>query len=256
MTDKALTVQNQDLTTNEIGNILAKSGYFQDARDASQAIVKVLAGRELGLGPIASMTGVYIVKGRPALSANLLAGVLKRSGKYNYRVLTAPADRAKVCEIAFFERDGDKWTEIGRSVFSLEDAKRAGTQNMDRFPANMLFARAMTNGIRWYAPDIFAGGVYTPEELGAPVDEAGEVIEARPVVIEEQKPATNGNSKHSELVARYNALSKHATELGIQHEPAEAFANDKELTDAGRALNIAVKARESEIEYQNDQAPL
>lgn len=249
MSDKALTVQNQDLTTNEIGNILAKSGYFQDAKDASQAIVKVLAGRELGLGPIASMTGVYIVKGRPALSANLLAGVLKRSGKYNYRVLTAPADRAKVCEIAFFERDdNNKMTEIGRSVFSLEDAKRAGTQNMDRFPANMLFARAMTNGIRWYAPDIFAGGVYTPEELGAPVDEAGEVIEARAVIVEEPKPATNGNGKHAELVARYNSLSERATALGIHHEPAEVFSTDKDLTDAGLALKAAVKAHEAQEE--------
>ena len=246
MSDKALTIQ--DMTTNEIGNILAKSGYFQDARDASQAIVKVLAGRELGLGPIASMTGVYIVKGRPALSANLLAGVLKRSGKYNYRVITAPAERAKVCEIAFFERDGDKWTEIGRSVFSLEDAKRAGTQNMDKFPANMLFARAMTNGIRWYAPDIFAGGVYTPEELGAPVNEEGDVIEVKAQVTEDAKPATNGNGKHAELVARYNALSERAAALGIQHEPAEVFASDKDLTDAGRALSAAVKTAEAQQE--------
>lgn len=245
MTDKALVVQ--DMTTNELGTVLAKSGYFQDAREASQAIVKVLAGRELGLGPIASMSGVYIVKGRPALSANLLAGCLKRSGKYNYRVLTPMADRAKVCEIAFFERAGDKWEEIGRSVFSLEDARRAGTQNMDKFPANMLFARAMTNGIRWYAPDIFAGGVYTPEELGAPVNEEGEVIQASATVITEDqpKPATNGNGKHAELVARYNALSKRATALGIGHEPAEVFSNDAELTSAGKALSAAVKAAEA-----------
>ena len=243
MTDKALVVQ--DMTTNELGTVLAKSGYFQDAREASQAIVKVLAGRELGLGPIASMSGVYIVKGRPALSANLLAGCLKRSGKYNYRVLTPMADRAKVCEIAFFERAGEKWEEIGRSVFSLEDARRAGTQNMDKFPANMLFARAITNGIRWYAPDIFAGGVYTPEELGAPVNEDGEVVQASVTVIEDQpKPATNGNGKHAELVARYNALSEKAAALGIQHEPAEVFSNDADLTIAGKGLAAAVKSAE------------
>jgi hypothetical protein len=34
----------------------------------------------------------------------------------------------------------------------------------------MLFARAMSNGARWYCPDVFAGPAYTPDELGADVD--------------------------------------------------------------------------------------
>jgi hypothetical protein len=156
-----------------IGETFAKSGYFQDAREAAQAIVKIMAGRELGIGPVASMAGVYIVKGKPALSANMLAGVLKRSGKYDYRVITL-TDEA--CEIAFFQGA----QEIGRSLFAKADAVKAGTQNMDKFARNMLFARAMTNGIRWYCPDVFAGGVYTPEELGERTDgETGEVITGR-----------------------------------------------------------------------------
>jgi hypothetical protein len=45
----------------------------------------------------------------------------------------------------------------------------------------MLFARAMSNGCRWFTPDIFLGAaVYTPEELGATVDEDGNVIEISP----------------------------------------------------------------------------
>lgn len=163
-----------DMPLMDLGNILAKSGFFQDTRDAAQAIVKVLAGRELGFGPIASMTGVNIVKGRPALSANLMAAAIKRSGRYTYRVVRLD-DQA--CEIAFFENG----QEIGRSVFTREDAKKAGTQNMDKYPRNMLFARALSNGAKWYCPDIFGGPVYTPEELGAPVNEDGEIIDVTPV---------------------------------------------------------------------------
>ncbi|RDT44717.1 hypothetical protein DXF87_27490, partial [Enterobacter roggenkampii] len=37
---------------------------------------------------------------------------------------------------------------------------------MDKFPKNMLFARAMSNGVKWFTPDVFSGPVYTPEELG------------------------------------------------------------------------------------------
>lgn len=175
MTDRALALKVDDLDTMTLGKVLAQSGYFQDARDAAQCIVKVLAGRELGLGPVASMTGVYIVKGRPALSANLLGGVLKRSGRYNYRVKELTD---KAAEIVFMERNGAAWETIGTSRFTVEDARRAGTQNMEKFARNMLFARAMTNGIRWYAPDVFAGGVYTPEELGAPVDGDGAPVAA------------------------------------------------------------------------------
>jgi hypothetical protein len=141
-----------------LGQVLVKSKFFNDTSDASQAIVKILAGQELGIGPIASMTGIHIVQGRVALGANLIAGQVKRSGKYDYRVTEMSDDR---CEIAFMQSG----QQIGVSTFTREDAKRAGTKNMDKFPRNMLFARAMSNGVRWYCPDIFSGPVYTPEEL-------------------------------------------------------------------------------------------
>jgi hypothetical protein len=49
---------------------------------------------------------------------------------------------------------------------------------MGKFPRNMLFARCISNGVKWFCPDIFLGApVYTPEELGATVDRDGTVIE-------------------------------------------------------------------------------
>lgn len=172
--------------TLQLGKVLAESGFFADSRSASQAVVKVLAGRELGFGPVAAMTGINIISGRVSLSANIMAAALKRSGRYNFRVreMTEAA-----CKIEFFERSGDKWETIGVSTFTAEDAKRAGTKNMDKYPRNMLYARAMSNGVRWYCPDVTGGPVYTPEELGAPVNEEGEIIEGKATVIEND----NGN---------------------------------------------------------------
>jgi len=63
----------------EIGKVMAASGFFDDARQASQAIVKVLAGRELGFGPFASMTGIHIIKGKPVIAANLYAAAIRGS---------------------------------------------------------------------------------------------------------------------------------------------------------------------------------
>lgn len=154
----------------QLGQVFAKSGFFSDVREEAQAIVKIMAGGELGFPPITSMTGIYIVKGKVSLSANLMAARVKSSGKYDFRVKEMSATK---CAIEFFQ-NGES---IGVSDFTIEDAKKAGTQNIDKFPRNMLYARAMSNGCKWFCPDIFAGGIYTPEELGAPVNEDGEVIE-------------------------------------------------------------------------------
>ena len=163
--------------THTLADTFVKSGFFSDTRAAAQAVVKILAGRELGFGPMASMTGVYIVKGRVSLSANLLAAAIKRSGRYNYRVSEMTDER---CMIEFTEND----EPCGESAFTIEDAKGAGllaNQTWKQYPRNMLFARALSNGARWYCPDVFGGPLYTPEELGALVDgETGEVIEAEP----------------------------------------------------------------------------
>ncbi len=156
--------------TEKVASAMVKSGYFQDSKDVSQAIVKILAGREMGFGAFASMTGVYIIQGRPSVGANLMASAVKRSGRYDYRVMEM-TDTA--CEIEYLQ--GGK--SIGRSRFTIEDAKKAQTKNLDKFPRNMLFARAMSNGVRWYCPDVFDGApVYTPEELGADVTESGDVV--------------------------------------------------------------------------------
>ena len=145
-----------------LGEVLAQSGYFADARQAAQAIVKVMAGRELGFGPIASMTGIHIIQGRPAIGADLMAKAVKRSGRYNYRV-TELTDEA--CSIEFLEKSGDAWQNIGASRFTRADAAKAKTKNLDSFPRNMLFARAMSNGVKWFCPDALGLTTYTPEEL-------------------------------------------------------------------------------------------
>lgn len=168
MTDQKAIVPFEE--TMSIARAMAASGYFSDASDANKAIVKILAGQEFGFGPVASMMGIYVIQGRPTLSANLIAAKIKNDPRYDYRVVEMTD---KNCSIDFFEGS----QKIGNSTFSLQDAQRAGTKNLDKFPRNMLFARAISNGARWYTPGIFGGApVYTPEELGAEIDQEGNVI--------------------------------------------------------------------------------
>jgi len=165
----------------------AGSGFYKDLmRDSNKALVKMMAGHELGFGPSASLTGIYIVKEKISLSANLIAALIKRSSRYDYKVKTLNDDK---CELDFYETGSEeefdkyktRWNKLGTSTFTMEDAKKAGVTGNSpwkSYPRNMLFARALTNGQKWFCPDVSAGiPIYTPEELGATEDEDGRVIE-------------------------------------------------------------------------------
>jgi hypothetical protein len=146
-----------------IGETFFKSGMFSDIKSAQQAVVKIMAGAEMGISPFAAMSGIHIIQGKPTIGAGLMAARVKGFGKYDYRVLE---HTDKVCSIEFGTKvPGSDIKSLGISTFTIEDAKKAGTKNIDRFPKNMLFARAMSNGVKWYTPDIYENPVYVPEEM-------------------------------------------------------------------------------------------
>jgi hypothetical protein len=167
---------------SRLSKMFADSGFFDDCRQAAQAGVKIMAAIELGLPVFTGMSGIHVIKGKVTIGANIMAAMVKRSGKYNYRVLE---HTEQICKIAFFEAG----EQCGMSEFTAADAAKMGTQNMNKFPKNMLFARAISNGIKFYCPDLFLGTpVYTPDELGATMDAEGEIVveaqvEASPVLI-------------------------------------------------------------------------
>lgn len=147
-----------------------ESGMFTDIKSIAQAMVKISAGAEIGIPPFAAMTGIHIIQGKPTIGAGLIASRVKGSGKYDYKVIEASE---KVCSIDFFQGN----TKIGNSTFTIEDARKALTKNIDKFPKNMLFARAISNGVKWYCPDIFSGPVYVPEEMQVVTTEEATHIE-------------------------------------------------------------------------------
>jgi hypothetical protein len=131
---------------------------FSDIKSAQQAVVKIMAGAEMGISPFAAMSGIHIIQGKPTIGAGLMAARVKGFGKYDYKVLE---HSDKICSIEYLQNN----ISLGVSTFTIEDAKKAGTKNIDRFPKNMLFARAMSNGVKWYTPDIYENPVYVPEEM-------------------------------------------------------------------------------------------
>lgn len=181
----ALTVYERMNEMTSAANALHASGFFSDVKTQAQAMVKVMAGAEIGLPPFAAMSGIHIVQGKPVLGANLIATLVKNDPRYDYRVKTADNGQ---CVLTWYE--GGK--VVGESSFTMNEANAAGLTNKDnwrKYPSDMLFARALTRGARRYAPGIFGGApIYTPEEMGVDTDEEGHIIEGQIVTVETPAP--------------------------------------------------------------------
>jgi hypothetical protein len=137
------------------------SGMFTHLKSPAHAVPIILAGMEWGIGPFSAMQNISIIQGRPVTSAQLLGFFAKRSG-YETRVLS---HTTKGCKLEFFK--GGK--SIGESEFNEEDAKAAGLlgkDNWKNWPKNMYYARAMSNGVRWYCQDATMGvALYIEDEI-------------------------------------------------------------------------------------------
>ncbi len=158
--------QSNDLINNmddafRLAEMVAKSRMFKDAEDAGKAMMKILAGREMGFTPMQSLRGIHVFDGKVEMGAGLLAAKIKASQKYDYQVVRSDD---KGTELQWFEGGNP----VGTSSFTMDDAKRAGLagkSNWMKFPGDMCFARALTQGQRRYCPDVALGSVYAEGEI-------------------------------------------------------------------------------------------
>lgn len=193
------------LTLDEIksvGTLFFQSGMFKDVKGIAQAVTKVMAGQELGIPPMQAMRGIHVVDGMPQLSAGLIGALVKRSGRYDYRIEHLDATR---CDLAWFEHG----QPVGSSSFTLEQAKQIpgkdGKKLADgaawrNYTEDMLFARALTRGARRHCPDVFGGSVYTLGEAPIEADDmpqpfiqkAGDYKPPRVATLHEDSPPAEG----------------------------------------------------------------
>lgn len=163
--EQAPVLVSSILSDDEIGRVwrisksLAASGLFKDVTQAEQAFGRILLGRDLGLSPTQSLMGIDVVRGNVQIRSVLLASWVRKHPDYDYSVLEHDEQH---CVIQF----SYKGNVEGISAFTIEDAKAAKLVKPDSawssHPRNMLWARAMSNGVRWFCPDLTGGmPVYT-----------------------------------------------------------------------------------------------
>lgn len=219
-----------------LGGLFAASGYFSDVRDMAQAAVKVMAGRELGVPPVASMMGINIIKGKVAMGAHLIASRVKAHG-YDFKIKRLDKTGCALEFLGKLDASGAREV-LGESSFTEDDAKtaQAFSEMYKKYPRNMYYSRAVSNGAKWFCPEVFSGTpVYTPEELGEEVDAEGEIVKkpetteqvaARRISEERAKARKTAESQRPNLAPQPANEQAPAPTPTVPSEPYQATDED------------------------------
>ena len=180
----------EDLKT--LANVFVESGSFDDIKGVAQAMVKIMAGMELGIPHMTAMREIYVMEGNTQLSGPLLAALIKRSPKYDYRVVGVNNRGAK---ISFFEHG----EHVGDATFTLGDAQDANLlhkPNWQKYRKDMFIWRAMSRGQRVYCPDVGFGSLYLHGEIPnnpSPNDDSWKGNAPKPADQTEDEPTNEDN---------------------------------------------------------------
>jgi hypothetical protein len=164
----------------KIAKEMVGTGFLPKAIDTpAKAVAIYLKGRELGIPFMASMAGIHIIEGKPTMSANAMLGVCYRDVPGFCAEFTKLEDGYR----GVFYRNG---AQVADMAFTRKDAANAGLLSKgpwQKYFDAMCLARVQTMGCRVAGPDALMGIAYTPEELGAEVDEEGSVVASPSLVI-------------------------------------------------------------------------
>lgn len=122
--------------------------------------VTIMAGQELGLGPMASLRLIHVVKSKPVLSADAMRGLVHASGKCMFFECLESTGK-----VATYETHRVGARKPQRLSFTIEQAKAAGLagDNWSKYPDAMLRARASAALARDVYGDVLSG-CYTADE--------------------------------------------------------------------------------------------
>jgi hypothetical protein len=143
----------QEITS--MATVLTKAGSF-GFKSMEQAAALMLVAQADGLHPAKAATHYHIINGKPSLTADaMLARFQTAGGRVNWD------------EYGDSRVTGTFSHPAGGSVsitWTYERAKKAGVGNLEKFPAAMLRARCISEGVRTVYPGVIVG-LYTPDEV-------------------------------------------------------------------------------------------
>ena len=145
------------------------------------------------------MTQGYVLKGKPTLNADAMAGICRRSGLCRYIKLVVWDETRCVLETA---RTDEPESITHTFEFNMQMAQAQGltrNRNWSQMPRQMLRARALTLGLRAAFPDAVAG-IYSSDEIADNTnmsDDERDVITAQALGTDMPSRAPRPQRQHS-----------------------------------------------------------
>lgn len=174
-----LAIRNTYEELKDQAQVAVKSGLFP-GKTPEQALVIMLKGRELGIGPMQALDGITVIQGKATVSPQLMLALIY--SRHPGALVEVEGD-VNGCTVTMQRRDGRPKTVF----FGPKEATAMGLLGKDNYkkqPATMFQWRAIAACARVVFPDIIQG-MYTVEELAPdmPMDyETGEMIQQHPSI--------------------------------------------------------------------------
>lgn len=219
MSNQALSVYSQPLDQQinyakamAVSNLLPVT--YQNHPE--NVLVALAQGQALGIAPIQAMNQINVIKGKPALSADLIAALVRRAG---HRLRVEGDDT--YAQVTIIRADDPDF--IPKPVrWDMERAKRAGllgNPSWQKYPAAMLRARAISEAARAWANDALYGFIYTPEEIDSSwvPDSDPDTGEPAQATQQEQQTAPPQPAPQPQLLnqAQIDGIQAGMSELGL-----------------------------------------
>lgn len=202
-----------------------------------KVLAAILAGREIGIGPMRALEHISVIDGKPNFSAELLLAKIREAG-HSVTIVEHTDKQVTVKGVRRDTRDEHTVT------WTLEDAAKAGIagkHNWKHYPRTMLTWRAVTDLARFLFPDAIGGLLrYTADELGdagrPPVilvdGETGEILD--PEILDSDPPPDGGQED-----AGADSAGDHGSEASVDAsaQPEGGAAPDDQEGDGSLASN-------------------
>ncbi len=221
----------------KFGDVLVQSGFLPDSiKNASQAIVIMLEGRELGIPPMQAFQSIDAINGNPTTKPRTMVALALQTGELEDWRIERERDPMRVT--CYVKRAG--FSEI-TETWTLNRAKKYKTKqdgsvipltekyNWRQDPLKMLEWRSIGGAFRQAFPDVLQG-LYTPDEAQSMVPDDVEEVDEGDV---EYEPSGNGvESQIEDLKNMGSETDEDAAEEDASDGDAEAPDEEESSTSA------------------------
>lgn len=247
-----------------LANTLAASGFFEDAKNAHQACVKLMIGMELGMSPMESVNSIYFVKGKPGIWARDIAAKLERHPHYGYSIVEHTEDH---CTVQILWDGKPKLNHLGQPVapvtFHRDQAAKLGLLNKQTWLGDMMqqmFYKALTRAQVLHASDLYGLPIRSREDL-----EDGDYIDVIPgSQADQQKQAmlaepgtqaiARAAGRSGRVRANVSTEKEPSTQTSTPAQSDTAVAEDTQIVDVVATSATPATASEGSAEASQPEA--